>query len=53
MTQLTVHAGSPQDMGLRFVDAVEFAQAGQEVDERHVTFPIARCDDVRAAPQAA
>jgi len=38
MTQLTVHAGSAQDMGRSLVDAFERAQAGQDVDERHVTF---------------
>ena len=53
MTQLTVHAGSSQDMGQRLVDAFERVQAGQDVDERDVTFLIARCDDVHAAPKAA
>ena len=38
MAQLTVHAGSSQDMGLRFVDAFERVQAGQDVDERDVIF---------------
>jgi len=38
MTKLNVHVGSPEDMGRRFVGAFKRARAGQDVDERHVTF---------------
>ena len=38
MTKLHVHVGSPEDMGRRFVDAFKRGRAGQDVNERHVTF---------------
>jgi predicted transcriptional regulator len=38
MTKMNVHVGSARDMGKRFVSAWNRAQAGEKVDERHVTF---------------
>jgi predicted transcriptional regulator len=38
MTKLMVHVGDAADMGRRFVEAFDRAQAGQSVDERHITF---------------
>jgi predicted transcriptional regulator len=38
MSKMTVHVGSAQDAGKRFLSAWNRAQAGEKVDERHVTF---------------
>jgi predicted transcriptional regulator len=38
MTNLTVHVGSLEDMGRRFVDAFERARSGEDVNERNITF---------------
>jgi predicted transcriptional regulator len=38
MDKLNVHVGGLDDMGRRFVDAFKRAQAGKEVNERHITF---------------
>ncbi len=35
---LSVHVGSPEDMGQRFLDAWHRAEAGDAVDETHLTF---------------
>jgi predicted transcriptional regulator len=35
---MQVHVGSAKDMGKRFVSAWNRAVAGEDVDERHVTF---------------
>lgn len=37
--KIQVHVDSLEEMGRRFVDAWHRAQAGQAVDEEHVTFP--------------
>jgi predicted transcriptional regulator len=36
---MNIHVGRLEDMGQRFVDAFQRAQAGEAVDERHITFP--------------
>jgi predicted transcriptional regulator len=38
MSKMTVHVGSARDAGKRFLSAWNRAQAGEKVDERHVTF---------------
>ncbi|CAB3775175.1 helix-turn-helix domain-containing protein [Paraburkholderia humisilvae] len=38
MSKLNVHVGGARDMGKRFLSAWNRAQAGEKVDERHVTF---------------
>ena len=36
--EIKVHMGTPEDMGRRFVDAWKRAQAGEVLDESHLTF---------------
>jgi predicted transcriptional regulator len=36
--KLRIHIGGPEDMGRRFVDAWKRAEAGEAVDESHITF---------------
>lgn len=38
MSKLTVHVGSARDMGRRFAAAFDRAAAGENFEERHVTF---------------
>ncbi|MGF6507861.1 helix-turn-helix domain-containing protein [Paraburkholderia tuberum] len=38
MNKLNVHVGGARDMGRRFAAAFNRAQAGEHVEERHVTF---------------
>jgi predicted transcriptional regulator len=38
MSKLNVHVGGARDMGRRFATAFNRAQAGENVEERHVTF---------------
>lgn len=38
MSTLNVHVGSLDDMGQRFANAYRKAQAGEQVEERHITF---------------
>ena len=38
MRKLNVHVGGARDMGRRFAAAFNRAQAGENFDERHVTF---------------
>jgi hypothetical protein len=38
MSKLTVHVGGARDMGRRFAAAFNRAQAGENLEERHVTF---------------
>ena len=38
MSKMTVHVGSAQDMGRRFAQAYERAAAGEDFEERHITF---------------
>ena len=38
MNKLNVHVGSLRDMGDRFINAWNRAEAGDDVKERHVTF---------------
>lgn len=37
-TKLLLHVGTPADMGRRFIDAWKRAEAGERVEESHVTF---------------
>lgn len=37
--EVKVHIGAPEEMGRRFVDAWKRAEAGDAVDESHLTFP--------------
>jgi len=39
MTKTKLHIGTLEDMGDRFVDAWSRARIGEDIDERHVTFP--------------
>jgi predicted transcriptional regulator len=39
MTKLTLTVGTPRDMGDRFIDAWARIEAGEDVNERNVTFP--------------
>ena len=38
MSELTAHVGSARDMGRRFANAFEREAAGEDFEERHVTF---------------
>ncbi|BCG04592.1 hypothetical protein PPGU19_091600 (plasmid) [Paraburkholderia sp. PGU19] len=38
MSKLNVHVGGARDMGRRFAAAFNRAQAGENIEERHVTF---------------
>lgn len=38
MSKLNVHVGGARDMGRRFAEAFDRAQAGENLEERHVTF---------------
>jgi hypothetical protein len=39
MTKREIHIDTPEDMGERFIDAWKRAERGEEVDEKHLTFP--------------
>lgn len=38
MSKTKIHIGNIDDMGNRFVDAWQRAKAGEDIDERHITF---------------
>ena len=35
---INLHVGTPEDMGMRFIDAWKRAEQGEVVDETHLTF---------------
>ena len=52
MSKVQVHMDSLEDMGKRFVSAWKRAEAGERVDEQHVTFFESRSVTGNAFSQA-